>query len=137
MAGDLLFSLSPKSNPKAVYSLFRSVTGYSSSSSSSPNFPNCFSPRESALVFADYLRPHFFVTQPNALRCRASGYFSELAEPRALWSLTRPFALLSLPLKFLRLPPTSSRPLPLAQTKLPISFQSTFLTLHGFFSTHL
>ena len=40
-------------------------------------------------------------------------------EPRALWSLTRPFALLSLLLNFLRLPPTSPRPLPLAQTKLP------------------
>ena len=42
------------------------------------------------------------------------------AEPRALWSLTRPFALPSLPLNFLRLPPTSPHPLPLAQTKLPI-----------------
>ena len=35
-------SLSPKSNPKSVYSLFRSVA---SLSSSSPNFPNCSSPR--------------------------------------------------------------------------------------------
>ena len=42
------------------------------------------------------------------------------AEPRALWSFTRPFALLSLPLNFLRLPPTSPHPLPLVQTKLPI-----------------
>ena len=42
------------------------------------------------------------------------------AEPRALWSLTRPFALLSLPMNFMRLPPTSPRPLPLAQKKLPI-----------------
>ena len=42
------------------------------------------------------------------------------AEPRALWSLTRPFALLSLPRNFLRLPPTSPHPLPLVQTKLPI-----------------
>ena len=42
------------------------------------------------------------------------------AEPRALWSLTRPLALLSLPLNFLRLPPTSLHPLPLAKTKLPI-----------------
>ena len=42
------------------------------------------------------------------------------AEPSALWSLTRLFALLSLPLNFLWLPPTSPRPLPLAQTKLPI-----------------
>ena len=42
------------------------------------------------------------------------------AEPRVLRSLTRPFALLSLSLNFLRLPPTSPPPLPLAQTKLPI-----------------
>ena len=42
------------------------------------------------------------------------------AEPRAQWSLTLPFALLSLPRNFLRLPPTFPRPLPLAQTKLPI-----------------
>ena len=41
-------------------------------------------------------------------------------EPRARRSLTRPFALLSLPLNFLRLPLTSPCPLPLAQTKLPI-----------------
>ena len=42
------------------------------------------------------------------------------AEPRALWSLTRPSALLSSPLNFLRLPPTFPPRLPLAQTKLPI-----------------
>ena len=42
------------------------------------------------------------------------------AEPRALWSLILPFALLSLLWNFLQLPPTSPRPLPLAQTKLPI-----------------
>ena len=51
------------------------------------------------------------------------------AEPRALWSLTLPFALLSLPLNFLRLPPTSPRPLPLAQTKLAILCYSIFLAL--------
>ena len=38
-------SLLPKSNPKSVYSLLLSVTGFSSSSSSSPNFPNCSSTR--------------------------------------------------------------------------------------------
>ena len=42
------------------------------------------------------------------------------AEPRVVWSLTRPSALLSSSLNFLRLPPTFPRPLPLAQTKLPI-----------------
>ena len=54
-------------------------------------------------------------------------------EPRALWSPTRPFALLSLPLNFLRLPPTSLRPLPLAQTKLPIPCYSIFLALAWIF----
>ena len=42
------------------------------------------------------------------------------AEPRARRSLTRPFALLSQVLKFLRLPPTSPRPLPPVQTELPV-----------------
>ena len=36
-------SLSPKSNPKSVHSLLRSIAGSPSSSSSSPNFPNCSS----------------------------------------------------------------------------------------------
>ena len=43
-------SLSPKSNPKSVHSLLRSIAGFPSSSSSSPNFPNCSFPRESASV---------------------------------------------------------------------------------------
>ena len=41
-------SLSPRSNPKSVHSLLRSIAG---SPSSSPNFPNCSSPRESASVY--------------------------------------------------------------------------------------
>ena len=48
------------------------------SSSSSPDFPNCSSPTESALVYADYLGSHFSVSQPKALRSRARGYLSEL-----------------------------------------------------------
>ena len=68
-------SLSPKSNPKSVHSLLRSITG---SSSSSPNFPNCSSPRESASIYAAYLRSHFSISQPKALRSRAGGYLSEL-----------------------------------------------------------
>ena len=71
-------SLSPRSNLKSVYSLLRSVAGFSSSSSSSPNFPNCSSPRKSASVYAAYLRSHFFVSQPKALHSRARGYLSEL-----------------------------------------------------------
>ena len=61
-------SLSPKSNPKSVHSLLRSIAGSPSSSSSSPNFPNCSSPRESVSVYAAYLRSHFSVSQPKALR---------------------------------------------------------------------
>ena len=71
-------SLSPKSNPKTVHSLLRSIAGSPSSSSSSPNFPNCSFPRESASVYAAYLRSHFSVSQPKALRSRARGYLTEL-----------------------------------------------------------
>ena len=71
-------SLSPKSNPKSVHSLLRSIAGSPSSSSFSPNFPNCSSPRESASVYAAYLRSHFSISQPKALRSRATGYLTEL-----------------------------------------------------------
>ena len=71
-------SLSPKSNPKSVHSLLRSIAGSSSSSFSSPNFPNCSFPRKSASVYAAYLRSHFSVSQPKTLRSRARGYLSEV-----------------------------------------------------------
>ena len=64
-------SLLPKSNPKSVHSLLRSIAGSSSSS-------NCSSPRESASVYAAYLRSHFFISQPEALRSRARDYLTEL-----------------------------------------------------------
>ena len=108
--------LSPKSNPKSVYSL-RSVAD---PSSFSPDFPNCSSLRESASVYAAYLRSHFFVYQPKVCVAEPEATFSSSAEPRALRSLTSPFAHLSLSLNFLRLPLTFPPPLPLAQTKLPI-----------------
>ena len=77
-----------------------------------PNFPNCYSSGESALVFADYLRSYFSASKPEAT-------FSSSAKPRDLVSFIRFFALLSPPLHFLRLPSTLPRPLPLAQTKMP------------------
>ena len=61
-----------------MHSLLRSIAGSSSSSSFSPNFPNCSSPKESASVYVAYLRSHFSVSQPKALRSRARGYLSEL-----------------------------------------------------------
>ena len=63
-------SLSPRSNPKPVHSLLRSIAGSSFSSSFSPNFPNCSSPRKSALVCAAYLRSHFSISHPKTLRSR-------------------------------------------------------------------
>ena len=60
-------SLSPRSNPKSVHSLLRSIAGSPSSPSSTPNFPNCSSPRESASVYVAYLRSHFSVSQPKTL----------------------------------------------------------------------
>ena len=70
-------SFSPKSNPKSVYSVLCSVASSSFSSSFSANFPNC-SPRESASVYAAYLRSYFSISQPKALHSRARGYLSEL-----------------------------------------------------------
>ena len=75
------FSLSPKFNPKSVHSLLHSIAG---SSSSSPNFPNCSSPRESASVYAAYLRSHFSISQPKALRSRARGHLTELRRATCL-----------------------------------------------------
>ena len=72
-------SLSPRSNPKSVHSLLCSIAGSPSSSSSSPNFPNCSSPRKSASVYAAYLRSHFSVSQPKALRSKARDYRTELS----------------------------------------------------------
>ena len=69
--------LSPRSNPKSVHSLLCSIASSPSSSSSSPDFPDCSSPRESASVYAAYLRSHFSISKPKALCSRARGYFSE------------------------------------------------------------
>ena len=68
-------SFSPKSNPKSVHSLLCSIAGSPSSYSSSPN---CSFPRELTSVYATYLRSHFSVSQPKALRSRTRGYLSEL-----------------------------------------------------------
>ena len=68
----------PRSSPKSVHSLLRSIAGSPSSSFSSPNFPNCSSPRESTSVYAAYLRFHFSVSQLKALRSRARGYLTEV-----------------------------------------------------------
>ena len=67
-------SLSPKSNPKSVHSHLRSIAGSPSSSSSSPNFPNCSSPRESASVYATEIPVFYF----SVLLRRARGYLTEL-----------------------------------------------------------
>ena len=73
-------SLSPKSSPKTLYSFLCSIAGSPSSSSSSPNFPNCSSPWELASVYTAYLRSHFSVSQPKTLHSRARGYLSELRQ---------------------------------------------------------
>ena len=80
-----------------LYTLLCSVAGSPSSSSSSPNFPNCSSPRESASVYAAYLRCHFSVSQPKALRSKARSYLSELCRATCLGesrsSFHSPFSL--------------------------------------------
>ena len=83
-------SLSPKSNPKFVYSFLRSIAG---SSSSSPNFPKLFSQEigfglrrlaEISLFRFSAKKP--FVAEPETI-------IPSFAEPRALRSLTCPSAL--------------------------------------------
>ena len=64
-----------------MHSLLCSIAG-SPSSSLSSNFPSCSSLRESASVYVAYLRSHFSVSQPKALRSRARGYLSELRQAR-------------------------------------------------------
>ena len=60
------------------------------------------------------------------------------AEPRALRSLTRPFALLSLSLNFLRLPPTSPPPpLDCHRQSCLSHAKAPSLLWHGFSSSHL
>ena len=78
---------------KSVHSLLRSIAGFVSSSSSSPNFLNCSSPWELALVYAAYLRSHFSVSQPKALRSRARSYLTELC--RATCSMESHFSFCS------------------------------------------
>ena len=61
-----------------MHSLLLSIAGSPSSSSSSSNFPNCSSPRKSVSFYTAYLRSHFSISQPKALRGRSRGYLSEL-----------------------------------------------------------
>ena len=60
-------------SPKSVDSHLRSIAGSPSLSSSFPNIPNCSFPRESASVYAAYLKSHFSISQSKALRSRARG----------------------------------------------------------------
>ena len=62
-----------------------------------PYFHNCFSPRQLASVFADFLRSHFSVSQLKVLCGRARGYLSKLRRvtcpEESYLSLCSPFSL--------------------------------------------
>ena len=90
--------LSPKSNPKSAYSLLRSVAG---TSSTSPDFPNSSSPRESTSVFANSLRSHFSVFQPKALPNRDRGYLFEFRRATCTEESHSYFCFPFFPLEFL------------------------------------
>ena len=113
-------SLSPKSNPKSVHSLLRSIAGSPSSSSYSLISPTALLPGNRLRSMPLTCDPTFpFLSQRPCVAEPEATSLSSTA-PRAWRSLIRPSALLSPPLNFFWLPPTSPRPLPLAQTKLPI-----------------
>ena len=89
MARDILI------DPKSVYSILQFVTN------SSPNFLNCSSPGETVLVYANYLRSHFFVSPPEATCLSSVG-------PPTLKNIIPPSALRLPPLNFLPLQSTFS-----------------------------
>ena len=76
------------------------MAGSPSSFSSSCNFPNC-SPRESASVYAAYLRSHFSVSQPKTLHSRARGYLPELRRATCPEDSSLSFCFPSFPAEFL------------------------------------
>ena len=115
-------SLSPKSNPKSVHSLLRSIAGSPPSSSSFPNFTNYSSPRNGLWSMSLTCGPTFLFLSQRLCVPEPEATSLSSTKPRARRSFTPPFALLSPPLNFLQLPLISPRPLPLAQTKLPIPF---------------
>ena len=90
-----------------------------------PRFPpllisqTVFFSRESASVYVAYLRSHFSVSEQRLCVAASEATFLSSVVPRARRGPTRPSALLSPPLNFLRLPPTFPHLLALAQTKLP------------------
>ena len=114
-------SLSPKSNPKSVYSLSFVVS--LAFLLHLPPLPNSITVPlpgnrlRSSPITSD---PTFlFLSQRPCVAEPEATFFSSI-KPRALKRLICPFASSSLPLNFLRLPPTSPCLLPLAQTNPPI-----------------
>ena len=68
------------SNLTQTQTQIRSIGGSPFSSSSSPNFPNCSSPRESASVYAAYLISHFSVSQTKTCVAEPEATFLSYAE---------------------------------------------------------
>ena len=127
-------SLSLKSNPKSVYSLLRSVAG---SSSSFPSSPNCSSPRESASVYAAYLRSHFSVSQPKSLRGRARGYLSELRRATCPEEFQSSFCSRFSVAEFLAADSNLSSSSPLTRQSCLSHAKAPSSLWHGFSSSHL
>ena len=110
-----------------------SFTGSPSSSSSSPNFPNCSSPKESASVYAAYLRSHFSISQPKALCSRARGYLTELRRATCPMESHSFFCSPFTPAEFHAAASYLSFSTATGPDKLPIPCYSTFLALAWIF----
>ena len=121
-----------------MHSLLCSIAGSPSSSSSSPNFPKCSSTRELASVYATYLRSHFSISQPKALRSRARDYLSELRQAtcskESHSSFCSPFSLA----EFLAAASNLSSSTATGPDKCCLSHaKASSLLWHGFSSLHL
>ena len=85
-----------------------------------PNSTQKLYTRESASVYAAYLRSHFSVSQPKAMHSGARSYLSKLHRAMCPVESHSSFCSPFSPAEFLVTAKTFPHPLPLAQTKLPI-----------------
>ena len=105
-------------SPKSVFFFLRFAAGFSSSSSSSPNFLNYFFPgrwHQSVPTTSDFT---FLFLSQRPCRVEPEAFCGSFSELCVLRSIIRLSALPFLPLNFSQLPKTFTCPLPLAQTKL-------------------
>ena len=70
-------SLSPRSDPRAVFRLLNAISG-KKNTSQDPSFPDCTSPLDTANHYASYLRSHLSQATPRSSRRAERQFMNEL-----------------------------------------------------------